>query len=167
MGSSVAHLVGNVATEVKASLENQGHERASFRLIATERRRDGVTGTWVDGDEFAVTVVCWGTLARNVSQSVRLGDPLLVTGRLTTRKYEVEGDTKYLTELRALQVGHDLSRGRSVFSRLSAAGGGSSTAGTATADEAEADPHQAADRAAAREAGDGRAAVDEILAAAF
>lgn len=161
MGSSVAHLIGNVATELKTSLENQGHERASFRLIATERRRDGVTGTWVDGDEFAVTVVCWGALARNVSQSVRLGDPLLVTGRLTTRKYEVEGDTKYLTELRALQVGHDLSRGRSVFSRQSAA------SSAAPVDEAEADPHQAADRAAAREVGDGTPAVDEMLAAAF
>ncbi len=121
MGSSVAHLVGNVATELRTSLENQGHERVSFRLIATERRRDAATGSWVDGDEFAVTVVCWGTLARNVAQSVRLGDPLMVAGRLTTRRFEADGETKYLTELRAIQLGHDLSRGRSVFSRASGA----------------------------------------------
>ncbi|WP_111765309.1 single-stranded DNA-binding protein [Nakamurella deserti] len=158
MGSSVAHLVGNVATELRTSLENAGHERVSFRLIATERRRDAATGAWTDGDEFAVTVVCWGALARNVAQSVRLGDPLLVSGRLTSRRYEVEGDLKYVTELRAVQVGHDLSRGRSVFSRSAAAVGGT---GTPLA-EADADPHQAADRAAA---GDG--AVDEMLAAAF
>ena len=156
MGSSVAHLVGNVATELRTSLENQGHERASFRLIATERRRDAATGTWVDGDEFAVTVVCWGTLARNVARSVRLGDPLMVSGRLTTRKFEADGETKYLTELRAIQLGHDLSRGRSVFSRASSGAGAA-----APLDGADADPHQAADRAA----GDG--AVDEMLAAAF
>ncbi len=153
MGSSVAHLVGNVATELKTSLENQGHERASFRLIATERRRDGVTGTWVDGDEFAVTVVCWGALARNVSRSVRLGDPLMVSGRLTTRRYELDGDTKYLTELRATQVGHDLNRGRSSFARMTQA---------ATETSGGADPHQVADRAAAADG-----AVEEMLAAAF
>jgi len=158
MGSSVAHLVGNVATELRTSLENAGHERVSFRLIATERRRDAATGAWVDGDEFAVTVVCWGALARNVAPSVRLGDPLLVSGRLTSRRYEVEGETKYVTELRAIQVGHDLSRGRSVFSRASA---GAAAAG-APLDGADADPHQAADRAGA-----GEGAVEEMLAAAF
>lgn len=161
MGSSVAHLVGNVATELRTSLENQGHERVSFRLIATERRRDAATGTWVDGDEFAVTVVCWAGLARNVASSVRLGDPLLVTGRLTTRKFEAEGEIRYLTELRAIQVGHDLSRGRSVFSRSSASSAGSSGPADG-AGEAEADPHQATDRTVAD-----RTAVDEMLEAAF
>lgn len=125
MGSAIAHLVGNVATDLKKSLEMQGRERVSFRLIATERRRDATTGTWIDGDEFAVTVVCWAALARNVAQSVRLGDPLLVTGRLITRRYDVEGETKYLTELKATQVGHDLNRGRSSFQR---AGGPAETA---------------------------------------
>ena len=159
MGSSVAHLVGNVATELRASLDNPGHERVSFRLVATERRRDAATGAWMDGDEFAVTVVCWGALARNVAPSVRVGDPLMVTGRLTTRRYEAEGDTRWVTELRALQVGHDLSRGRGVFSRVSAAG-----SAAAPLHEADADPHQATDRD--RAAG-GSDAVEEILAAAF
>ena len=38
MGSATAHLVGNVATEPKKSLDNPGHERVSFRVVATERR---------------------------------------------------------------------------------------------------------------------------------
>lgn len=162
MGTSVAHLVGNVATELRTSLENQGHERVSFRLIATERRRDTATGTWVDGDEFAVTVVCWGALARNVAESVRLGDPMMISGRLTTRRYDADGETKYLTELRAIQVGHDLSRGRSVFSRASASAVGATT----PLPEADADPHQAADRVAGDGAGRS-GAVDDMLAAAF
>jgi single-strand DNA-binding protein len=119
MGSATAQLVGNVATELKKSLENAGHERVSFRVISTERRPDGAGG-WIDGDQFAVSVVCWGALARNVAQSVHLGEPVLVSGRLSTRKYEADGEVRYLTELRATQVGHDLARGRSVFSRSSA-----------------------------------------------
>ncbi len=154
MGSSVAHLVGNVATELRTSLDNPGHERVSFRLVATERRRDAATGTWGDGDAVAVTVVCWGALARNVAPSVRVGDPLMVTGRLTTRRYETENEMRYVTELRALQVGHDLSRGRAVFSRVSAGA-------AAPLPEADADPHQAAERAG------GGDAVEEMLAAAF
>ena len=117
MGTAATQLAGNVATELKKSLENQGRERVSFRVIATERRRDPATGTWVDGDEFAVSVVCWGALARNVAHSVQLGDPVLVTGRLVTRRFELEGDTKYITELKAASVGHDLNRGRSTFQR--------------------------------------------------
>jgi single-strand DNA-binding protein len=164
MGSSVAHLVGNVATELRTSLEKQGHERVSFRLVATERRRDAATGTWVDGDEFAVTVVCWAALARNVASSVRLGDPLLVSGRLTTRKFEAEGDTRYLTELRAIQIGHDLSRGRSVFSRSSVGSAASvgSSAPAGSSGDTDADPHQVGDPTVA-----GRNAVDEMLEAAF
>ncbi len=121
MGSATAHLVGNVATELKKSLENEGRERVSFRVIATERRRDAA-GIWVDGDEFGVSVVCWGVLARHVASSVRLGDPVLVSGRLATRRYEVDNETKYITELKANQVGPDLTRGRSTFQRQSQAG---------------------------------------------
>jgi single-strand DNA-binding protein len=116
MGSATAQLIGNVATDLKKSLENQGHERVSFRVIANDRRRDAA-GIWVDGDEFAVTVVCWGALARGVAHSVKLGDPVLVSGRLVTRRYEVEGETKYITELKANVVGHDLSRGAATFQR--------------------------------------------------
>jgi len=119
MGSATAHLVGNVATEPKKSLDNPGHERVSFRVLATERRPDGAGG-WMDGDQFGITVVCWGALAKGAATSIKLGDPVTVTGRLVDRRYEQDGEMQYATELKASQVGHDLTRGRASFSRSSA-----------------------------------------------
>ncbi len=119
MGSAMAQVVGNVATELRTAMDNPGRERVSFRVIATERRRDPVSGTWLDGDEYAVTVVCWGALARGVAASVKLGDPVQVSGRLATRRWEADGETKFVTELKAVQVGLDLNRGRAAFQRTS------------------------------------------------
>ncbi len=117
MGSATAHLVGNVATDLKKSLDNPGHERVSFRVIANDRRREPETGNWVDGDEFSVTVVCWGALARGVAQSIRIGDPVAVSGKLVTRRYELDGQTRFATEVKAGQVAHDLSRGVASFTK--------------------------------------------------
>jgi len=114
MGAAFVQIAGNVGTEPKKSLDNPGRERASFRVIATERRQDA-TGTWVDGDQFAVTVVCLGRLAKGVADSVKLGDPVFVSGKMISRRYEMDGETHYATELKATQVGHDLSRGRATF----------------------------------------------------
>jgi single-strand DNA-binding protein len=122
VGSASVQLSGNVATELKRSLDNPGHERVSFRLICNDRRRDS-SGAWADGDEYAVTVVCWGQLAKGVSASVALGEPLHVAGRLVNRRYEVDGESRMLTEVRATAVGHDLSRGTSVFQRAAAGSG--------------------------------------------
>ncbi|WP_164479175.1 single-stranded DNA-binding protein [Nakamurella antarctica] len=129
MGSATVQLVGNVATELKISMENAGHERVSFRVIASERRFDAATNEWVDGDEFAVNVVCWGALARGVETSVRIGDPVVVTGRIISRKYEVEGVVRFATEVKAATVSHDLNRGTDTFRRshLRPAGSGVET----------------------------------------
>ena len=116
MGSATAQLAGNIASEPRQSLDNPGHERVSFRLIANERKPDGAGG-WMDGDPFAITVVCWGALAKNAAKSLNKGEPLIVSGRLVQRQYELDGETKYATELKANQIGHDLSRGFSVFTK--------------------------------------------------
>jgi single-strand DNA-binding protein len=152
MGMATVQLVGNVGTDLQRSLGNGTKDRVSFRLIANERYRD-TAGNWVDGDECAVNVTCWGALARGVAQSVRLGDPLVVAGRLSTRRYEVDGVTRYSTDVKASYVGHDLSRGTSNFQRQRAA-----TDGTENADRAE--NHDPAESV-------GSDAVEEILAAAF
>ena len=38
------------------------------------------------------------------------GDPVVVTGRLSVREYEVDGARRYMTEIAATSVGPDLSR---------------------------------------------------------
>lgn len=91
---------------------------ASFRLACTPRKYNRRTDSWSDGDTQWYTVSCWRGLAENCAQSLRRGDPVVVHGRLEMRPYVNSNDVEVVSfEIDAIHVGHDLSRGTSVFTR--------------------------------------------------
>ncbi|MGB0100820.1 MAG: single-stranded DNA-binding protein [Nocardioides sp.] len=91
---------------------------ASFRLACTPRRLNRRTETWVDGETQWYTVSCWRALAENCATSLRRGDPVVVHGRLELRPYVNNNNVEVVShEIEAAHVGHDLSRGTSVFTR--------------------------------------------------
>ena len=110
MNETTVTIIGNVITDVKARRTAEGARVANFRIASNERRFDKATGDWVDGDRLFVTVTCWRKLANGVAASLSKGDPVVVTGRLFTRGYEVEGQKRSVTEVDAIAVGPDLSR---------------------------------------------------------
>jgi single-strand DNA-binding protein len=109
-------IVGRAGTNPQVSLGSTG-DRVNFRVVSTDRRFDKVNGNWVDGDECWLTVVCWQGLAKAVMSTVRKGDPIVVIGRITNRRYEKNGVTQYFTDVRAELVGLDTARLGSRFSR--------------------------------------------------
>jgi single-strand DNA-binding protein len=62
-------------------------------------------------------VSCWRDLAANAAASLRKGDPVIVSGKLSTRTYEKDGQSRSVCELEALAIGPDLARGTAVFRR--------------------------------------------------
>jgi len=91
---------------------------ASFRLACTPRKFNRRTETWSEGLTQWYTVTAWRGLAENCAASLRRGDPVVVHGRLETRTYVNGNDVEVLSfEIDAVQVGHDLSRGTSSFTR--------------------------------------------------
>ena len=86
-------------------------------MVATERRFDRTADDWVDGDEFGVTVVCWRTMATAVLNTVRKGDPVVIVGRIITRRFERDGVTQYFTEVKADFVGLDVAKAGTRFTR--------------------------------------------------
>ncbi len=109
-------VVGRAGTNPQVSLGSTG-DRVNFRVVSTDRRFDKVNGTWVDGDECWLTVVCWQGLAKAVMTTVRKGDPIVVIGRITNRRFEKNGVTQYFTDVRADLVGLDTARLGSRFTR--------------------------------------------------
>lgn len=101
-------LSGRAATNPSISAGNA--ERVTFRAVSTERRYDEAAGEWVDGDEFGIAVVCWRALGTSVLSLLRKGDPVVVTGKLSTRRYEKDGVTDYFTECKADHVAIDVGR---------------------------------------------------------
>jgi single-strand DNA-binding protein len=112
-------LVGNVMTapEWRRTAATKTYV-ATFRFASTSRRFDKATNRWVDGDSLRVKVACWRTIGENVVESVQVGDPLVIFGRLYSRDWiDSEEHRRTSYELDAMAVGHDLGRGVSKFAR--------------------------------------------------
>lgn len=119
MNETLVTVVGNVATQPETTVTASGLAMTRFRLASTARRFDSERGGWTDGPTSFYTVRAWRTLAGNVKESVGLGEPLLVQGRLRVREEEKDGRRYVSAEIEATAIGHDLARGTARFTRVS------------------------------------------------
>ncbi len=124
---ALVHITGYAGTEVE--VRGQGTV-SSFRLACTPRVRVK-GGEYGDGNTTWIEVSCFRGLAEHVRASIRKGDPVVVIGRLRTSIWEKNGQVYDRLGIEADTVGHDLSKGTSMFRRKPRA----SVPGTAEADE--------------------------------
>ena len=114
MNEAFVTFQGWVGNDVVHRETAQGNV-ANFRVGSTPRIRRR-SGEWVDGPTSWFSVTCWRTLADNVRDSVRKGEPVLVHGRLRTDVWEREdGQSSVTYVVEATYVGHDLNRGTAAF----------------------------------------------------
>lgn len=90
-------LLGNLGKDpVVRRLEN-GTPVATFSIATSETYKDK------EGNKQSKTewhnIVLWRGLAEIAEKYLKKGDKVYVEGKLTTRSYEQEGVTKYLTEI--------------------------------------------------------------------
>lgn len=135
--NSTITVVGNALTAPEwRRFERTNALVANFKIASTARRFDKQNNRWIDGDNLRVRVNCWRRLAEGVVASVRVGDPVVVTGRMYTRDWTTEdGQRRSTYELEAATVGHDLSRGIAAFKR------GRLNINTTVVEDAETDKH--------------------------
>ncbi|NRQ35019.1 single-stranded DNA-binding protein, partial [Nonomuraea sp. NN258] len=117
-------LTGNIASEPRQYSFDDGTKVTSLRVLTTHRYFDKKTGQWTEGEKVCFTVRCWRSLADNVAHSVRTGQPVVVSGRLRIREFGPEGDRRFMPEVEASAVGHDLRWGTGVFTKPERSGGG-------------------------------------------
>ncbi|MFI6504565.1 single-stranded DNA-binding protein [Nonomuraea typhae] len=110
-------LTGNVASEPRQYTFEDGVRVTSLRVLTSHRYFDKKTGQWTDGEKVCFAVRCWRTLADNVAQSIRVGHPVVVSGKLRIREFGPESDRRFMAEVEASSVGHDLRWGTGVFTK--------------------------------------------------
>ena len=94
MNESYVTLQGWVGNDV--DVRDVGDTQcASFRVGSTPRYNKG--GTWVDGQTSWYTVNCWRGLGKNVGDSIRRGDAVVVHGRVRVDVWEREGQPASVT----------------------------------------------------------------------
>ncbi|WP_127504553.1 single-stranded DNA-binding protein [Actinoplanes solisilvae] len=112
-------VVGNVLAPPEwRRFEESGSVVANFRVASTSRRFDRESNTWVDGNSLRVRVTAWRRLADSVISSVKVGDPVIVYGRLYTRDWkDDDGNQRLAYEMEAFSIGHNLAKGTAQFVR--------------------------------------------------
>jgi len=114
-------VVGFVATQPRGGYTKGGSRSVSMRVGWTPRSFDRDTGEWADQPSSFITVQCYKKVAEHVAVCLRRGDPIVVRGTLRVREFvDQKGARRSSVEVMADSIGHDLSRGITVFSKTPA-----------------------------------------------
>ncbi|MCT1477108.1 single-stranded DNA-binding protein [Microbacterium sp. p3-SID336] len=108
-------VVGRVATDPTQGQTGSGVPVTNFRLASTHRRFDTATQTWIDTDTNWFSVAAFRQLGENARASLRVGDGVIVSGRLRVRAWESNGKHGTSVDIEADAIGHDLRWGTTAF----------------------------------------------------
>lgn len=96
-------VVGNLGADPEVRfMENGGKAICNFRMAASEKWKDK-DGQSQERTEW-FNIVTFGPLAEICGEHLKKGRACLIEGRLQTRTYEKDGETKYMTEVVANQL---------------------------------------------------------------
>jgi len=116
-------IIGWLAANPICRTTSGGVPVSSLRVGCTPRRFDKSVGQWQDMPSMFITVNCWRGLADNVRVSdMKLGQPVIITGRLRIREYVRGEELRQSVEIEATTLGYDMSRGTSRFEKVSRGG---------------------------------------------
>jgi single-strand DNA-binding protein len=117
-------VTGVVATTPRHVVTPEKLPVTTFRLASTQRRFDRTEQKWVDADTNWFSVATFRQLAVNLVGSIDKGQRVVVSGRLQIKEWNNGEKSGRDVEIVADAIGHDLSWGTSVFTRVITSGGG-------------------------------------------
>lgn len=120
--SETITITGNVATDPTTSRTASGIPVTNFRVASNARRFDAATQKWVDQGTNWFSVAAFRQLGEHAKASLRLGDSVIISGRLKIRTWESNGKQGTSVDLDAEVIGHDLRWGTSAYLRARRAG---------------------------------------------
>lgn len=115
--STLTTITGWVGANPVLTEAKNGSHFTTVRVATTDRFRNA-DQEWVDGPTQWFAVRLFGEFAQNAAASIRRSDPVIVTGRFVLDEWETEEKSGSSLVLYASAIGHDLSKGRSAFTRV-------------------------------------------------
>jgi single-strand DNA-binding protein len=102
-------IVGNITRDPELRFTPSGQANARLGVAVNRRWQDKGSGEWQEATSF-FDVICWRELAENVSESLKRGARVVVTGRLEQRTYETRegGEKRSVVEIIADEVAPSL-----------------------------------------------------------
>jgi single-strand DNA-binding protein len=108
---------GLVATTPRHLITQDGLPITSFRVACSARSFDRSENRWKDGETTWLTITAFRQLAINAAESINKGDRITFTGKLRVRDWDNGERAGTSVEVEVESLGHDLSWGKSVFTR--------------------------------------------------
>lgn len=95
-----ATIIGRPVKDTEIKAVGEANSRASFTLAVDRPYKD------TDGKHPAdfLNIVAWGKLAEICNDYVKKGSLVMVNGRIQSRSYEQDKDTKWITEIIAESI---------------------------------------------------------------
>lgn len=105
-------MTGNLVSDPVRRVTASGVVVTRLRIASNHRKFDRDRGEWISADPVYLDVNCWRQLGDNVAASLKKGDSVLVSGRLTMREYEDAsgGARRQSYAVEAISVSPDLCR---------------------------------------------------------
>ena len=122
-GEPIITVVGNLTGDPELRYVSSGTPVASFTVASTPRTLNRQTQQWEDGEAMFIRCSVWREYSENVAESLSKGMRVLVTGRLTVRSYEYNGQQRTSLEMQVDEIGPSLRYARAQVTKV--AGGGS------------------------------------------
>jgi single-strand DNA-binding protein len=97
-------LRGFLGADPKLGSTESGRSYATLNLC-TNYEYTNKNGETVSKPEWH-RVVVWGKTAENAAKYLSKGSEAEIEGRLSTRQYEVKGETRYITEVVAVEINY-------------------------------------------------------------
>ncbi len=96
-------FVGTLGADPELKFTQAGLAVASFNVATTKRVKDG--DGWKDGPTSWVRCTVWRQYAENVAESLVKGSRVMVTGEMSQRDYEKDGQKRTVWECQVEDVG--------------------------------------------------------------
>ena len=96
-----------IVQEPELRFNNEGQAWCKVRVVAKDRAYNAETKAWEDkGDPCYLDLLVSGKAAENLYESVKVGDSIVVTGRLQQREWTTnEGEKRVSYQIRADSIG--------------------------------------------------------------
>ena len=111
-GEPIITIVGNLTADPELRYVASGTPVASFTVASTPRNLNKQTNQWEDSEPMFVRCSVWREYGENVAETLTKGMRVVVTGRLTVRSYEYNGQQRTSIEMQVDEVGPSLRYAR-------------------------------------------------------
>ena len=118
-GEPIVTICGNLTADPEIRFTQSGQAVANFTVASTPRTQNRHTQQWEDGEAMFVRCSVWREYGENVAETLTKAMRAVVTGRLTVRSYEYNGEKRQSIEMQVDEVGPSLRYARAQVQKVS------------------------------------------------